>query len=175
MCGDSWPQGNPQTLQTPASLTAGGSPHRWAPHSLSNAPNGLVPTCPLPSPFSLWCSLSLVPHLSTWYHLPNYLPAPKFLCMGLLCWEHKVSWCPMSICLIRNDKNSRGRCSVKATGGRQRDTIVDASEVSLPHTENRNLVGEEGALSHLVLYGLGTEGSKLSWQSVLRVRPDLSP
>ena len=51
---------------------------------------------------------------------------------------------------------------MKAAGGRQRDTIVDASEVSLPHTENRNLVGEEGALSHLVLYGLGTEGSKLS-------------
>ena len=51
---------------------------------------------------------------------------------------------------------------MKAAGGRQRDTIVDASEVSLPYTENRNLVGKESALSYLVLYGLGTEVSKLS-------------
>ena len=64
--------------------------------------------------------------------------------------------------LDQEGKEFKRRMPSKSAGGRQRDTIVDASEVSLPHTENRNLVGEEGALSHLVLYGLGTEGSKLS-------------
>ena len=37
------------------------------------------------------------------------------------------------------EKNSSGRCSVKAAGGRQSDTIVDASEASPLYTENRNL------------------------------------
>ena len=44
----------------------------------------------------------------------------------------------MSICLFMKKKNSSGRCSVKAGGGRERDTIVEASEASSPYTGNRN-------------------------------------
>ena len=59
----------------------------------------------------------------------------------------------MSICLIRKHKNSRGGCSVKAAGGRQRDTIVDASEASPPYTENRNL-GRGGRCSLSVYFSM---------------------
>ena len=52
--GSSCPQGNPQTLQTPVSLTAGVSPQKWALQSLLKASRGLEPHLPTPVAFLTW-------------------------------------------------------------------------------------------------------------------------
>lgn len=51
---------------------------------------------------------------------------------------------------VYEEEEFSGRCSVKAAGGREKDTIFEASEAPSPYTENRN--PDAGGRCSLAMY-----------------------
>ena len=77
----------------------------------------------------------------------------------------------MSICLIRVDRNSSERYPVKTGGGRERDTIVEASEASERtgtslHRKEKPCWGREMLSGHVFLCGSCNEIFSVSWDKV---------
>ena len=77
----------------------------------------------------------------------------------------------MSICLIRVDRNSSERYPVKTGGGRERDTIVEASEASHGtgtslHREQESDWGREMLSGLVFLYGSCNKIFSTSWDKV---------